>query len=54
MTRRRASLQAFSLFSFQDIITSVTGIIVLILLVLSLELIDRVYGVLSASLYESF
>ena len=44
MTRRRAPLQAFSLFSFQDIITSVTGIIVLILLVLSLELVDREYG----------
>lgn len=48
MTRRRASLQAFSLFSFQDIITSVTGIIVLILLVLSLELVDREYGSPSA------
>jgi hypothetical protein len=40
MAARRTRNQAFSLFAFQDIITSVTGIIVLILLLLTLELIQ--------------
>lgn len=39
--RRRRAASPFSLFSFQDIITSVTGIIVLITLLLSLELVAR-------------
>ena len=42
MSRRRSARQsAFSLFSFQDIITSVTGIMVLITLLLAVELINR-------------
>ncbi len=41
MPRRRASTTAFSLFSFQDIITSVTGIMVLVTLILALDLLDR-------------
>ena len=40
MARRKKSL-AFSLFAFQDIITSVTGIMVLVTLILALELIQR-------------
>ena len=40
MARRKAS-SPFSLFSFQDIITCVSGIIILITLVLALELIQR-------------
>ena len=42
MSKRRNSGSAFSLFSFQDIITSVTGIMILITLILALELLDRV------------
>lgn len=38
---RRTSQAPFSLFSFQDIITSVTGIVVLMLLVMALELASR-------------
>jgi len=41
MTRRRRARAPFSLFSFQDIITCVTGIIILITLVLALELTQR-------------
>lgn len=41
MGRRRRSRSAFSLFSFQDIITSVTAILILIVLILSLELVAR-------------
>lgn len=37
MSRRRSTQTSFSLFSFQDIITSVTGIMILITLMLSLE-----------------
>lgn len=44
MARRRTALQAISLFSFQDIITSVTGIMVLVLLVLALELVQSQFG----------
>jgi hypothetical protein len=38
---KRRSQAAFSLFSFQDIITSVTAILILIMLLLTLELISR-------------
>ena len=41
MSARRTRSEAFSLFAFQDIITSVTGVIVLIMLLLTLELIQR-------------
>lgn len=41
MARRRKSNVAFSLFAFQDIITSVTGIMLLITMMLALELIKR-------------
>lgn len=41
MPRRRSQQAAFSLFSFQDIITSVTGIMILITLMLAIELLDR-------------
>ena len=39
--RRRKATAAFSLFAFQDIITSVTGIVILITLLLAIELMDR-------------
>lgn len=38
---RRASVSAFSLFSFQDIITSVTAILILIMLLLAVELSQK-------------
>lgn len=38
---RRKPAAAFSLFSFQDIITSVTAILILVMLLLSVELISR-------------
>jgi hypothetical protein len=38
---RRKSTAAFSLFSFQDIITSVTAILVLVMLLLTVELVSR-------------
>ncbi|HMO13596.1 MAG TPA: hypothetical protein PKD64_11780 [Pirellulaceae bacterium] len=41
MARRRNPATAISLFAFQDIITAVTGIVVLITLLLSIELLDR-------------
>ncbi len=40
-TRRRSTQAAFSLFSFQDIITAITGIMILITLILAVELITR-------------
>jgi hypothetical protein len=40
-SRRRTKLAAFSLFSFQDIITSITGIMILVTLILALELVSR-------------
>jgi len=40
MPARRTRDQAFSLFAFQDIITSVTGIIILVMLLLTLELLQ--------------
>ncbi|MDA0285507.1 MAG: hypothetical protein O3B86_19355 [Planctomycetota bacterium] len=41
MARRRKSNAKFSLFAFQDIITSVTGIMILVTLMLALELLQR-------------
>ena len=41
MSRRNRSRAAFSLFSFQDIITAVTAIVILLVLILTLELIAR-------------
>lgn len=41
MSRRRKQPAAFSLFAFQDIITSVTGIIVLVTLFLTIELMEQ-------------
>ena len=41
MSRRRQRKSAFSLFAFQDIITAVTGIMLLITLLLTLELVER-------------
>jgi len=41
MRRRRSYHPTISLFSFQDIVTSVTAILILIVLILSLELISR-------------
>jgi len=49
MARRRSGAAAFSLFSFQDIITSVTGVVLLVTLLLSLELINRVPGAPAAA-----
>jgi hypothetical protein len=40
MGRRKHTVAAFSLFSFQDIITSVTAILILLVLILTLELIS--------------
>src|SRR5688572_14968092 len=39
---RRSTAQPITLFSFQDIITSVTGVMVLLTLLMALELIQRV------------
>ena len=39
--RRRTSPTPFSLFAFQDIITSVTGILILVTLLIALELVNR-------------
>lgn len=41
MSRRRRAGAAFSLFSFQDIITSVTAILILLVLILALELVAQ-------------
>ncbi|MEX2121844.1 MAG: hypothetical protein WD847_19845 [Pirellulales bacterium] len=41
MSRRRRHAAAFSLFAFQDIITSVTAIIILLTLLLAVELAQR-------------
>lgn len=38
---RRKPAAAFSLFSFQDIVTSVTAILILVMLLLSIELVSR-------------
>src|SRR5487761_1186232 len=42
MSRRRKSSNPISLFSFQDIITSVTGIMILVTLLMALDLSQRV------------
>jgi hypothetical protein len=44
MSRRKKGGSPFSLFSFQDIITCVSGIIILITLVLAIELSQRTQG----------
>lgn len=44
MSRRNRNQTAFSLFAFQDIITSVTGIMILVTLILALELLQRKEG----------
>jgi hypothetical protein len=41
MARRRSGQPAISLFSFQDIVTSVTAILILLVLIMTLELIAR-------------
>jgi hypothetical protein len=41
MARRRSGQPAISLFSFQDIVTSVTAILILLVLIMTLELISR-------------
>jgi predicted RNase H-like nuclease (RuvC/YqgF family) len=41
MPRRRRAASPFSLFAFQDIITAVTGVMVLVTLFLALELVQR-------------
>ncbi|PHS08274.1 MAG: hypothetical protein COA78_12940 [Blastopirellula sp.] len=38
--RRRSSQQPISLFAFQDIITAVTGIFILIMLILAIQIVD--------------
>lgn len=40
-SRRKKKVTSFSLFAFQDIITSVTGIVIIMVLLLTLELVDR-------------
>lgn len=47
MSRRSRSQAAFSLFAFQDIITAVTAIIILLVLILSLELISRKHAAIA-------
>lgn len=41
MSRRRKQKVAFSLFAFQDIITSVVGIMILVTLILALEMVQQ-------------
>jgi hypothetical protein len=41
MSGRRSTYPSISLFSFQDIVTSVTAILILVVLILTLELISR-------------
>lgn len=41
MARRRGEASPLSLFSFQDIVTGVMGVMVLVLLVIALELVQR-------------
>ncbi|MFO1004641.1 MAG: hypothetical protein U0929_01680 [Planctomycetaceae bacterium] len=43
-SKRRKTATPFSLFAFQDIITSVTGIMILITLMLVLDFLDKVEG----------
>ena len=42
-----------SLFSFQDIITSVTAIIILVLLLLTVELLFRKYGLAASDVVRT-
>lgn len=42
MAHRRSNTATFSLFAFQDIITSVTGIMILITLLLAIELLEKI------------
>ncbi len=44
MGRRRTGAMPFSLFAFQDIITSVTGIMILVTLMLVLDFLEKVEG----------
>lgn len=44
MSRRKRSTAPVSFFSFQDIITSVTGIMLLVTLMMTLELVTRIDG----------
>ena len=44
MGRRRTGSMPFSLFAFQDIITSVTGIMILVTLMLVLDFLEKVEG----------
>ena len=44
MSRQRSRQPTISLFSFQDIITSVTAILILVVLILTLELISQKYS----------
>lgn len=53
MTRRRRNGSPFSLFSFQDIVTSVTAVIILMTLLLALELIHRTLQAASPRLVSS-
>lgn len=41
MSRRKKDHSPFTLFAFQDIITSVTGILILITLILALSIVDK-------------
>lgn len=41
MSRRKRNDSPFTLFAFQDIITSVTGILILITLILALSIVDK-------------
>lgn len=49
MIRSRAKVEAFSLFSFQDIITSVTGVMILVTLMLAVELVQRKMATIEAA-----
>ena len=53
MSWRRRSGSPFSLFSFQDIVTSVTAVIILMTLILALELIHRTLEAASPRLVSS-
>ena len=53
MTRRRRKSSPFSLFSFQDIVTSVTAVIILITLILTLDLVTRQQASASSQLDKS-
>jgi hypothetical protein len=48
MGRRKGNSVPFSLFAFQDIITSVTGIILLITMMMALELVQNMQRAASA------